>query len=117
MRLLNVHTLELQEFFDEQIPRYIILSHRWGPDEVSYKAFRKGRMQETAGYKKIVHFRDFVRGKRFSVMQQWDTLPAEHGWVKVEWLWIDTCCIDKRSSAELSEAINSVRHQLMFFPR
>ena len=25
-----------------------------------------------------------------------------------EWLWVDTCCIDKRSSAELSEAINSV---------
>ena len=25
-----------------------------------------------------------------------------------EWLWIDTCCIDKSSSAELSEAINSM---------
>ncbi|KAH9889563.1 hypothetical protein C8Q73DRAFT_793760 [Cubamyces lactineus] len=25
-----------------------------------------------------------------------------------EWLWIDTCCIDKGSSAELSEAINSM---------
>ncbi|KIM68466.1 hypothetical protein SCLCIDRAFT_105868 [Scleroderma citrinum Foug A] len=25
-----------------------------------------------------------------------------------KWLWIDTCCIDKRSSAELSEAINSM---------
>ncbi|KAI6022259.1 hypothetical protein BKA83DRAFT_53929, partial [Pisolithus microcarpus] len=25
-----------------------------------------------------------------------------------EWLWIDTRCIDKRSSAELSEAINSM---------
>ncbi|KIO05949.1 hypothetical protein M404DRAFT_509198 [Pisolithus tinctorius Marx 270] len=24
------------------------------------------------------------------------------------WLWVDTCCIDKRSSAELSEAINSM---------
>ncbi|KIM65975.1 hypothetical protein SCLCIDRAFT_1211615 [Scleroderma citrinum Foug A] len=25
-----------------------------------------------------------------------------------EWLWVNTCCIDKRSSAELSEAINSM---------
>ncbi|KAI0656703.1 hypothetical protein C8Q70DRAFT_311003 [Cubamyces menziesii] len=25
-----------------------------------------------------------------------------------EWLWMDTCCIDKGSSAELSEAINSM---------
>ena len=42
------------------------------------------------------------------------------GWAKVNqardqaqrdglaWIWIDTCCIDKRSSAELSEAINSM---------
>jgi len=25
-----------------------------------------------------------------------------------EWIWIDTCCIDKSSSSELSEAINSM---------
>ena len=25
-----------------------------------------------------------------------------------EWLWIDTCCIDKTSSSELSEAIKSM---------
>ncbi|KIM58836.1 hypothetical protein SCLCIDRAFT_1188627, partial [Scleroderma citrinum Foug A] len=25
-----------------------------------------------------------------------------------KWLWVDTCCIDKQSSAELSEAINSM---------
>ena len=27
---------------------------------------------------------------------------------RYEWLWVDTCCIDKRSSAELTEAINSM---------
>jgi hypothetical protein len=27
---------------------------------------------------------------------------------KLEWAWVDTCCIDKKSSAELSEAINSM---------
>lgn len=26
----------------------------------------------------------------------------------VEWLWIDTCCIDKNSSAELQESISSM---------
>ncbi|EPE26469.1 HET-containing protein [Glarea lozoyensis ATCC 20868] len=26
----------------------------------------------------------------------------------LEWLWVDTCCIDKSNSAELSEAINSM---------
>ncbi|KOS16779.1 Vegetative incompatibility protein HET-E-1 [Escovopsis weberi] len=28
--------------------------------------------------------------------------------LKLEWIWIDTCCIDKTSSAELSEALNSM---------
>ena len=32
-------------------------------------------------------------------------LAAERGF---DWAWIDTCCIDKRSSAELSEAINAM---------
>lgn len=26
----------------------------------------------------------------------------------VEWLWIDTCCINQDSEAELSEAVNSM---------
>jgi hypothetical protein len=26
----------------------------------------------------------------------------------LKWAWVDSCCIDKRSSAELSEAINSM---------
>lgn len=25
-----------------------------------------------------------------------------------DWVWIDTCCIDKSSAAEISEAINSM---------
>ncbi|KAK0712058.1 hypothetical protein B0H67DRAFT_518816 [Lasiosphaeris hirsuta] len=33
------------------------------------------------------------------------TLAAAHGF---DYVWIDTCCIDKTSSAELSEAINSM---------
>ena len=32
-------------------------------------------------------------------------LAESHGY---KWVWIDTCCIDKTSSAELSEAINSM---------
>ena len=28
----------------------------------------------------------------------------------LQWIWVDSCCIDKMSSAELSEAINSMFH-------
>ena len=27
---------------------------------------------------------------------------------RLDWAWVDTCCVDKTSSAELSEAINSM---------
>lgn len=36
MRLLNIHTRKLEEFFEESIPKYAILSHTWGADEVLY---------------------------------------------------------------------------------
>lgn len=39
MRLIDVRTLELQWFNDNAIPKYAILSHTWGPDEVNYQEF------------------------------------------------------------------------------
>ena len=90
MRLLNTESLEFEEFFDSQIPKYAILSHRWGNEEVTYQEFRKGKRQDKQGYAKI---------------RQCCALAGKRGF---GWVWIDTCCIDKKSSAELSEAINSM---------
>ncbi|CAF9911505.1 MAG: hypothetical protein ALECFALPRED_007343 [Alectoria fallacina] len=90
MRLLNTRTLQFQEFFDSQIPKYAILSHRWGNEEVTFQEFRKGKKQHHEGYVKI---------------EQCSVLAGSRGF---QWVWIDTCCIDKKSSAELSEAINSM---------
>ena len=42
MRLLNIWSLEMDEFFDEDIPPYLILSHRWQGREITYKDFVKG---------------------------------------------------------------------------
>ena len=89
MRLLNTFTLELHEFFDEETPLYAILSHTWGNDEVSLRDLER-RETEKAGYSKI---------------KSCCELAASEGW---QFVWIDTCCIDKSSSAELSEAINSM---------
>lgn len=90
MRLLHTKTLQFHEFFDAKIPPYAILSHRWGEGEVTFKEIRKGKAQPGPGLTKI---------KKFC------TLAASKGH---EWAWIDTCCIDKRSSAELSESINAM---------
>lgn len=90
MRLLHTESLLFEEFYDTQVPKYAILSHRWGDNEVTLQDFRKGRRQDTQGYAKIKHFCILASNRGF------------------EWVWIDTCCIDKKSSAELSEAINSM---------
>ncbi|KAI1278835.1 HET-domain-containing protein [Xylaria sp. FL0933] len=90
MYLLNVHTRQLQEFIGDRIPEYAILSHTWGDDEVLFQDLADPRHKEKLGYRKIE-----------GCCQQ----AIRDGF---DFVWIDTCCIDKRSSAELSEAINSM---------
>lgn len=93
MWLINTKTLQLRQFLGNE-PGYAILSHTWDrdADEVTLQEFRKRKRTTRAksGYKKIE-----CAAER----------AAKDGY---EWLWVDTCCIDKRSSAELSEAINSM---------
>ncbi|KAI4677366.1 uncharacterized protein J4E88_007174 [Alternaria novae-zelandiae] len=90
MRLINCSTLKLKEFFGTNIPRYAILSHTWGDEEVSFADFTTGQHTVRSGYQKIL----------FTCQQ-----ATKDG---IGYAWVDTCCIDKSSSAELSEAINSM---------
>ncbi|KAI1077521.1 HET-domain-containing protein [Whalleya microplaca] len=59
---------------------------------VTLQDMQASRHMEKQGYRKIVLTCDQARRDG------------------LEWAWIDTCCIDKSSSAELSEAINSMYH-------
>ncbi|PMD20736.1 HET-domain-containing protein, partial [Hyaloscypha hepaticicola] len=90
MRLLHTRTLELSEFLENATPAYAILSHTWEKEEVSFKDMQGPNAKKKAGYAKI---------------QKCCEQAARDGY---EYVWIDTCCIDKSSSAELSEAINSM---------
>ena len=89
MRLINTSTLELEEFTGD-FPKYAILSHTWGDEEVSFQLFQTPQRQSRASFTKI---------------KQFCALAARQN---LEYAWVDTCCIDKSSSAELSEAINSM---------
>jgi hypothetical protein len=88
MRLLNTNTLLLHEFFGK-IPGYAILSHTWEKEEVTFQdlTLRREDAKHMKGYEKIEGACRTARGYEF------------------EWVWVDTCCIDKSSSAELSEAV------------
>ncbi|KAI6022274.1 heterokaryon incompatibility protein-domain-containing protein, partial [Pisolithus microcarpus] len=80
--------------------KYAILSHRWEDNsEVTY--------EEIIGLMKMEEpKRDEVRN-RFSYKKIVKTCEQAMK-DDYDWVWIDTCCIYKRSSAELSEAINSM---------
>lgn len=91
MQLINARPLRLEPFVDETAAQYAIMSHRWEEGEVSFKVIQGlEAAAKLKGFKKI----------RQSCRQ---ALKNEHDYVR----W-DTCCIDKMSSAELSEAINSI---------
>lgn len=92
MRLLNTTTIELAEFVGEA-PPYAILSHTWGDEEVTFRDMTVDKQEAT-------------RKKAYSKILGACSQALAHG--SIEWMWIDTCCIDKSSSAELSEAINSM---------
>ncbi|KAL1872658.1 hypothetical protein Daus18300_004204 [Diaporthe australafricana] len=96
MWLIHVGTKQLEEFIGLDVPQYAILSHTWvSGQEVTFQEIRSPGSPDL-------------------------TSPSKGGWQKIDmtcrqaaidglnYAWVDTCCIDKSSSAELSEAINSM---------
>jgi hypothetical protein len=56
MRLLQYNSdcdPSLTEFVENDIPKYAILSHRWGAEEVTFKDLIDGTSKVKAGYGKI----------------------------------------------------------------
>ncbi|CAG9945161.1 unnamed protein product [Clonostachys rosea f. rosea IK726] len=79
-----------KELDAESIPEYATLSHTWllnNEDEVTFDDLENGNAKDKPGYAKI----QFCAEKATS-----------HG---LKYFWIDTCCIDKRHSAVLQEAL------------
>ncbi|KAL4078823.1 hypothetical protein V8B97DRAFT_1864703 [Scleroderma yunnanense] len=98
------HRAVVLESRDDPSTQYAILSHRWierhGKDmEVKYEDIvelakieedKRDQVRKRDGYQKILH----------------SCLQANRD--GLQWIWVDTCCIDRRNSAELSEAIHSM---------
>jgi hypothetical protein len=86
--------LRFEEYHSEdQLPPYAILSHTWlfdNAEEVTFDDLEVGSGFDKAGYAKLVFCRQ---------QAQSDNL---------QYMWIDTCCINRHSEPELSEAINSM---------
>lgn len=94
MRLIHARSLKFVNVPSHDPPPFAILSHTWGlpSDEISFEDFEAG----------LEKARERIS---FTKLQYTAAQAIKDG---LEYFWIDTCCIDKRSSAELQEAINSM---------
>lgn len=92
MRLIKTDSLTIEGFLSSDIPDYAILSHRWGNEEITLQEFQAGgaSIKKKQGYLKI------------------EALCRRAKADGHDYAWVDTCCIDKTSNTELSEAINSM---------
>jgi hypothetical protein len=98
MRLLQVNHAEgtftlTRKLFDGEVPPYAILSHTWGSDddEVLFEHIKTNHIDRTCG--------------GYAKLELCARLVKRDG---LGHFWIDSACIDRNSSAELSEAINSM---------
>ena len=101
MWLLSTDRAELHFFSTiraAQAVGFAILSHVWGDQEQTFRDTEAIRL-ECAGF-------DINPRDRSSEKVHMCCIIAERYGHK--WIWNDTCCIDKTSSSELSEAINSM---------
>lgn len=94
MWLIDTSNLRLKDILEPQNCKYAILSHTWEEDEVDFQEMmaepRSGSLMAKTGFIKIKKTCEVAREKGY------------------DYAWVDTCCIDKTSSAALSEAINSM---------
>lgn len=90
MWLIDTETLQLKQVSDETVHPFAILSHTWEGEEVTFQDMQNlDAIAHKSGFSKI--------SKTCRIARR-----------SYKYVWIDTCCIDKTSSAELSEAINSM---------
>jgi len=98
MRLINTTTLQLVEHVSD-IPEYAVLSHTWGNEEISFQDWNRIQRLDWPRRTSLT-FKD-----AFQKVTTFCRLCQDAGY---DWAWVDTCCIDKSSSSELSEALNSM---------
>ena len=101
MWLLSTDRAELKYFntVDDVEDGYAILSHVWQEKEQTFQEVKALTSAPATSSDDTPRLRTHPKIRNFCM------LAEKHGY---SWAWIDTCCIDKTSSAELSEAINSM---------
>jgi hypothetical protein len=101
MRLLDTTTFELHsaapEYFKSQ--GYAILSHRWVGAEITFRQIEgySHNLRNMSSQQTVCPQLDKIRGACKTARQ-----------LGFSWIWIDNCCINKESTTEEAESINSM---------
>ncbi|RYP11814.1 hypothetical protein DL765_007580 [Monosporascus sp. GIB2] len=100
MRCLDTATFELHHNLQDvfKTEGYAILSHRWAEHEIT--------CDQIGDYaKELRNTRDSHCIPQLDKIFGACTIARRQG---IRWMWIDSCCIDKSSSQEYQESINSM---------
>jgi hypothetical protein len=132
MRLLQLDGngfVSLTDYVGDNVPEYAILSHTWGRDneEITFAELMKAtwrsesisypRQHNSPRSTKEIEYETHETLLRIAAVR---SIKDKAGYEKIRFcgqqaakdgihhFWVDSCCIDKSSSAELTEAINSM---------
>ncbi|KAH9220569.1 heterokaryon incompatibility protein-domain-containing protein [Leptodontidium sp. 2 PMI_412] len=108
MRLFSTQKVQFVEVYGSDVPSYAILSHTWSDGEILLQTLERDEIHDAPWSALSEDPPEVLRGnkaKGFKKVLRTTEIARRNGY---DLLWVDTCCIDKTSSAELSEAINSM---------
>lgn len=127
--LIYENTSQLVNSDEVGSPEYAILSHTWDVEEITFSDIPLGPCHEittvtkaqrsTKGYRRYYCHNAGSCSETPIGVDQIQSYRKK-GWSKIwnaclqacrddfGYIWIDTCCIDQSSSAELSEVVNSM---------
>ncbi|KAI3326790.1 heterokaryon incompatibility protein-domain-containing protein [Xylariaceae sp. AK1471] len=109
MRLIDVRTtfseskIAFKEIQELNATKYLIVSHAWG---WSNQTNNWGNPQEEIDFEVAsMPFTEINRLTSLNKIKSACRLAASR---KIDYVWIDTCCIDQKNSTEVTEGINSM---------
>lgn len=101
MRLLDTTAFQLASNSPSvfQQEGYAILSHRWNGLEITFE-----QLGENINELRAAGTTPLESPQQEKIRGACQTARAKG----IRWMWIDTCCVDKSSTSELSESLNSM---------
>jgi Heterokaryon incompatibility protein (HET) len=101
MRLIDTKDFKLKKFEKNEIPTYAILSHTWYTKEIEFDTFPNVPIANLTS----PQAQDQTKNPSIYKIAGMLTQAQNDGY---DWIWIDSCCINKKDPSERDRSINSM---------